>query len=252
MPSTRLFRLLLLLGVAFFALAQVSRGQFGGGSSSQPQVQPKPPVIAPPYKPIKPIPPGSVTSPPNVYFPVPSEREEMLLGKLDETVVLTFTDMPLVDVLAYLTETFGIAARLDVEALNAEGIAPDTPITFHAAVGTRPLRASLDQMLTPLLLAAVVTDGVLSVTTTPAARDRRTTRVYPVGDLTDFQQPETYEELVKLIQAGTGGPWQTTDGEGGTMSVSQTMRALVIRQDRHCHDEIVELLTSLRAARDVE
>ncbi|HLQ46981.1 MAG TPA: hypothetical protein VK137_19715, partial [Planctomycetaceae bacterium] len=112
-----------------------------------------------------------------------------------------------------------------------------------------PLRASLGQMLSPLALQAVVTDGVLCVTTTAKAHERRTTRVYPVGDLADFQQPETYEELVQIIRMGTGTPYLWEDA---TISVSHAVRALVIRQSRQVHDGIVELLTSLRAARDVE
>ncbi len=252
MPSTRRLHLLLLLSVAVFSLAQVSRGQFNSGGSSQPQVQAKPPVSTPPPKPIKPIPPGSVNSPPNVYFPVPSEREEKLLGKLDETVELSFTDTPLADVVFYLIDKFGIAILIDREKLNEEGIATDSPITFQAEVGSRPLRVSLEQMLTPLALDAVLTDGVLTVTTMDESRNRLITRVYPVGDLTDFQQPETHEELAQIIQEGTRGPWFVRDQEGGKISISHSVRALVIRQSRHCHDEIVELLKLLRAARDVE
>ncbi len=271
MPNSRSLRLLALFGVVVFAVFQISRGEtwitpgdvngikppaVSGAVETAPKKQPKPPVIMPPLKPIKFIAPGSVASPPNVYFPVPSEREVALLEKLEESIELNFTDTLLVDMLAYVSEYSEITLHLqkaEKEEMVAAGTDPDnTVVTYQIAEGKVPLRTALDQMLSPIGARTIVEDGVLIITSIDASEKRHVTRVYPVGDLTDSHQPETYAELVNVIRAGTGGAWEDQDEEGGRISMSRTLRALVIHQTRHTHDEIVELLTALRAARDVE
>ncbi len=136
-----------------------------------------------------------------------SPAERRIAASLSEQTEIGFTDSPLTDVVAFLSDYHNIPIIIDTEALNEEGIAPDQPVTRSLSGVT--LRSALKIMLQPLALAYVIEDEVMKITTLTKEKDKLQTRVYPVGDLVIQLQPP---------QGGGGGQQgggQQGGGQGG-------------------------------------
>jgi hypothetical protein len=206
----------------------------------------------------------AVTKPRPVYLPAPSPAAVQILEKFSERTELALAETPLADALAFLQERHQINIWLDQRALQNEGIDPSSPISLELSGVT--LRSALRLMLEPLALTTIVEDEVLKVTTRANAKEKIVTRIYPVGDLIEGQ--EDLGALQSAIHTATTG-WRTEYvappghyyapspavtsppspmSPPGTMSVVPRSASLVIKQSYAVHEEIVELLTNLRAA----
>ncbi len=184
--------------------------------------------------------------PPTEFFPPLTKSEEKILAELErQTAVLEFQETPLQDVLDFLQDHHGIEIQINVKALEDAAISSDTPVTFHSKSTT--LRSALRLMLGSLDLAFDVHDDVLQITTKEQGDALLYTRTYPVDDLVE---PSDYDSLIKAITTGVcGNTWNLVGGPGEIVAVKGA-KSLVVFQTHETHDKVLELLRSLRAARD--
>ncbi len=153
-----------------------------------------------------------------------------------------FTDTPLTDVAEWLSDRLEVQVWLDREAFTEEGIPTDMPVTlqFPAISGD----VLLSRLLKPRQMAYVIEHGLLVFTTASKEKERLVTKVYDVRDL--LARGLHPNDPIRGLETTTSGPWQTRDGEGGTITLfADTL--LVIRQTSHNHDEVAKFLTSLRS-----
>jgi hypothetical protein len=107
---------------------------------------------------------------------------------LEEETQVDFDQQPLSDVVEYLKAFHSqggperaIEIQLDRAALEAVGVATDTPVTKRLTGVT--LKSALRLLLKDLDLTYIIQDEVLLITTIDEAEQLLITKVYPVGDL---------------------------------------------------------------------
>lgn len=187
---------------------------------------------------------------PTPFLPAPGEAEQRILASLNEKTKTEFIDTPLTDAVQFLAMSAGISIIIDGVALDDEGIPTDEPINL-SLTGVS-LRSTLKIMLENIGLTWVIEDEVLKITSKTVAARKQLTRVYPVGDLADPVEQESWKELIATLQSGvTDAEWEDVDGTGGSVTSVRAAGALVIRQTRATHEKIGELLHSLREARQL-
>jgi hypothetical protein len=180
-----------------------------------------------------------------VYLPAPNNIEARIIAALSEKTDVSFAETSLADAVNFLRDFHQINILIDRAALQDEGIDPSTPVSLELSGVS--LRSALRLLLDPYGLTAFVDAEVLTITTKTRAQEKVVTRVYPVSDLAELA--EELEALQEAIQTATHKQWnRDDDARPGTMSIVPRSRSLVIRQQFAVHDEIVELLTNLRAA----
>jgi hypothetical protein len=182
----------------------------------------------------------------------PAER---LASALAATVELDFKETSLSDVAEFLEEKHDIKVHIDEKALADAGIVLDIPVTFQI-LGIS-LRSAMRLLLRPLDLTMFSKEDMLWITTKDVHDDYCEPRVYEVLDL--VVQPGAdpldtrrydFDSLIDLIQ-NTVRPdaWQATGGLGAIERLREAA-AIVISINPECQDDIVELLSMLRRARD--
>ncbi len=191
----------------------------------------------------------NVPEPSVEFLPVPSAAEQRVLDALARPVSLEFVEKPLAAVAASIDGMLDhqISIQLDNRALEDAGVGSDTPIT--RTVSNVTLKVGLKLLLDDLDLTYVVQDGVLLVTTVDVAEtpDRLSTRVYPVGDLVN----EVYDPLVGVIAASVQPSSWNRVGGNASIEPMATCKSLVIAQTLSGHENVLELLRALRAAKKV-
>ncbi len=182
------------------------------------------------------------------FLPAPSAAEKKLLAALEHPTEMDFHEAPLQDVVDYLSDLHQVPIKLDTKALEEAGIGTDTPATL--AIEGVSLRSGLAALLRPLDMTWVLRDEVLLLTTEEQASQWLLTRTYPVGDLVASADFSDVSDLCQAITS-TIRPDSWDEGGGpGSLSVVKASRSIVVSQTRVAHDELVELLRSLRVARD--
>jgi len=140
-------------------------------------------------------------------------RERKILQALDDETEAEFPGFPLTDVLETLKAKHEIEIVLDRRALEDEGINPDEPVDVNLRGVS--LRSALRIILHEHDLTYAVRDEVLMITTTTAAEELLTTRVYPVADLVIPIQSGGGGGLGGLGGGGLGGGGGGFGGGGG-------------------------------------
>ncbi len=187
---------------------------------------------------------AAAKSAPPEYFPAPSSIEQRILAALGEPTEMDMTQMPLQDAVDYLQDLHHIQIQLDGKSLQEAGIGSDTPVTRR--IKGIPLRSALRLMLEPMDLAFVVRDDVLLIMTKEKADVTMFTRIYPIGDLVEpGQEGSLVAAMTTTIMPSS---WDKVGGPG-QVAVVQSARSLAIAQTQAVHEEILELLRALRAAR---
>ncbi len=193
------------------------------------------------------------------FFPKPSEDEQSLQAALEKRGGFDFVQMPLSDAMAFIQDAHELQIQLDTRALEEAGVGSDTPINLKAE--GIPVRSALRLLLDDHDLSYIIREGLLLITTEDKAAMEFVTRTYPVGDLVPETPVESipgggrgkprtgYETLVEAITS-TIYPqsWQELGGAASIVPVPVS-RSLVISQTRDAHDEVLELLRSLRTAK---
>lgn len=182
---------------------------------------------------------GSVVSPTDAI-------EHALL----QPAAFDFDQVPLAEVVEFVRQKFEIEVVLDRVALEAVGVATDTPITKH--VRGISLRSGLNLALRDLDLTWVVQDEVLLITTIDEAEQLMTTKVYAVRDLAlppGGDGAEDYNSLIAaIVTTVTPTSWNGVGGPGSLQAVPNA-GAIVAAQTPAVHEELATLLQSLRDAR---
>jgi type II secretory pathway component GspD/PulD (secretin) len=150
-----------------------------------------------------------------------SERDREIERRMLAPVTLNFNDTPLKSVIDDLRAWQGINIYVDDNALQAEGISLDRPVTIK--LEQIPMRSALNLLLKGVHLTWAVRDDVLQITTPRNARGSLTTSTYQVADLVIPVQ-----DFGKFDAPGTqrtpGGPpvqQGTTPGPSPYLSVNQ-------------------------------
>ncbi len=210
--------------------------------------------------------------------------EEKIEQELEKPTRLEFIETPLQGVIDFLEKHHGIEIQIDRKALDDVGLAPSTlPITKN--LKGLSLRSALNLVLRDLDLTYLVADEVLLVTTPEEARQRLTTKVYPVDDLpARFSFPSEARQRAMRMWSGSGHPraggtgasalwapqpnaadtgaatladiitcvveresWETVGGPGSIVSGSVAgVRVLNVLQTYHVHRKIAAFLAEQR------
>jgi hypothetical protein len=184
---------------------------------------------------------------------------------LQEATSGNFHDVPLKDVIEFLSTLHNVSILLDIAGLEEEGIATDTPITINVEPFPAPeeneksetadgpakqnarndavvtLQQALDWITRRYALEWYVEEGIVHVTTREAEQEREISRSYFIRQF--LVDGFTESSLVETVQTMTSGVWMNIDGDGGTLALVGDV--LTIRQNWQTHREIELLLGRL-------
>ncbi len=176
-------------------------------------------------------------------FALDPPQHGVLRQKLNESISVTFKDVPLQSAVAQLTELSGADIRLDMAMLKAVGIREREPVSL--ALNDRPLRTVIELLLAKLKLTWILRDGVLWITSLEAAEDNLLGALYDVRDL--CRNVSESDALASAVQGQTSGTWEEIDGAGGQIAFPLPGTMLVV-QTEQMHGEILSLLEAYRQA----
>ncbi|HTM54998.1 MAG TPA: hypothetical protein VL175_13275 [Pirellulales bacterium] len=180
------------------------------------------------------------------FFPQPTGSEKKILEALAKPTTIDFVETSLSDVVDYLKDAHGIEIQLDKKALEDQGVGSDSQVTRKLA-GV-PLRSALRLILPELGMGFVIAHDVLLITTLEVEDAEAVTRTYPVGDLV---RADNYTALRNAITSTVRPDTWHQVGGPGQIEVLEESKSIVISQTQRAHDEVLELLRSLRAAKAV-
>ncbi len=189
--------------------------------------------------------------------PVPlneSANQQRIRQILENSVEVSFSDVPLETAVRSLARQHDIPIILDRHALDDSGIPPDQSISLEISGVT--LKAALNLMLRSVELESIVTDDVLLITTPEQAEAELQWVLYPVNDFV-YRGLETDESpraldftpIVNTLTA-TIAPesWDDVGGAGSIQPFPQRA-ALIVHQTSPVHDEIQRLVEDIRGQR---
>lgn len=204
----------------------------------------------------------SIKLPKSSLAPLPDEltrpigiapKNRPILEKLQtRRISLDVRDVPLSDVLANVRDQVGFNVLLDRPALEEEGITPNTPISVSLI--DVPLATGLARILDQYNLTYTVKHGVLMITSKLTADNELINQVYPVADLvwtpdSTNKEPIDYDTLIELLeQTVAPNSWSSVGGPATIRPFSGNL-SLAINQTQAVHEEIVNVLDSLRQVR---
>jgi len=185
----------------------------------------------------------------------PTENAEAyvkLQAKLNEPTEAEFIEAPLSDIVDFFRGKHSLAIHLDRPALEAAGVASDSPLTLNLKDMT--LRSALRLVLRPLNLSYLICDEVVLITTRDEAYSAGMSQTYVFG-VHDFVDAEDHDErslqatsLIKtLLGALRSQLW--VDAED-SITCLERPSLLVIKAPFDIQQQTDELLQSLRAIRD--
>lgn len=178
------------------------------------------------------------------FFPAQSKAEETILAALAKPTTMDFQSTPLEKAVAYLKDLHEIEIQLDNKALEDSGANAATPV--DGKLSGLSLRSALRLVIGRHDLTSIIKDEVLLITTKEVAEAELVTRTYPCADLADDGD---YDRLVDAITKTVKPQSWDEVGGPGSISVVESCGSLVISQTQDMHDEILQLLRALRAAR---
>ena len=107
-----------------------------------------------------------------------------------------------------------------------------------------PLGICLKKILEPYLLACVVDEGVLVVTTQQRVATMTSISLYDITGVSKISNLDPASGVVSVLSRSTHGTWQEEDGEGGTATLISS-KHLAVRQTQQFHAEIALLIDDL-------
>jgi hypothetical protein len=143
--------------------------------------------------------------------------------------------------------------QLNKAALEEEGVALDTPVSFSAH--NLPLRSALKIVLSQYNLTYRYDDESIGITSLLEAYNHLETRLYVVNDLLsgDAAEREIYAaELREIIEQSVAPTTWCSVGGWAEVAVLVRQGTMLIRQTQAQHDEVESLLENLRAGKDPE
>jgi hypothetical protein len=177
-----------------------------------------------------------------------ADTNESIRAALASPTQMEFTEMPLLDGVAYLKDFHQIEIQMDEPALQAAGVGKDTPVTRN--LSGLPLSSSLKLLLEPLGLTYLVRDGVLMITTEAAASKHLELKVY---DVTKSIGPEVKAAEIAVVLASLDQPQMASQlpaapgaVAGPAVRVVPFRNLLIVRASQREHEEIAELFGELK------
>ncbi len=158
---------------------------------------------------------------------------------LSSSTDFEFVDVPLKDMVEFISQLHNIQVLVDREALKEEGIQPDEPITL--TLSQVSLKSGLRVMMEPLGLEYLIQNEVLMITTRIRADETMDTRVYNLRALSGMDGQELSQIIEESIRSS---PWEEIDGEGGVIHTLEG--CLVVTQSQRVHEDIRSLLAQLQ------
>lgn len=166
---------------------------------------------------------------------------------------LEFVETPLNSIANVISEEYGIPIQFNASALEAEAQSPDTEISIH--ISNVSLRSALDLMFQNISdLTYLVDHEVLLITTTDDAQMRLEVRVYRVDDLISpelgdalLATDEDYRGLIDIVVSNIDRESWAKNGRGSGEIKPFSPGMLVVCQTRRVHENLGELLTTLRS-----
>lgn len=180
-----------------------------------------------------------------------------ILRVLDAPTEIQCKQMPLSKVIEKFRSAHHLEIQLDHKAFEEARVTLDTPVTFEVQGAT--VRQAMNLILRPIELTWVIRDGALRITTVSQAESLEETVIYPVEDLllppAELRVPgrqyvPDYDSLIELMTS-TIDPttWQEGTGPG---PVHRFPGALILRQTQPVLEDVADLLSELRIARDAQ
>ncbi len=184
---------------------------------------------------------------------------EAIQAALDKPFTAVFEDVALKEAIAFVSDAMRIPIVIDTIACDDFGIDTGTPI--NANFKELPLRFALARVLNQLELTYTIRDEVLYITTPEADESQLLIGLYPVRDLVRIAAAPTndpsgmssdFDSLIETISS-TIAP-DSWDEVGGPSAIEALPRVptLVVSQTQAQHEEISDLLATLRAAKKLE
>jgi hypothetical protein len=186
-----------------------------------------------------------------------SAAEQKIREALQQTTEIAFNDTQLGDVVEFLEKRHEINIELDTEALAADGKGSETPITKSLREVT--LHKALRLILDGQGLTYLVKNDVMLITTKAAASqpENQMVRLYQVHDLVvapndpTASQPD-FDSLIELLTSCIRqNDWADNGGTIGMVKQFQGpgVIAIFVTHDDRGHEEVEQMLKSLRAAK---
>lgn len=175
---------------------------------------------------------------------------QRIQAALEQRIDVDFEDASLSEVMRHIATTQGINVVLDSNGLTEVGLTMKSPINLR--VNNVRLSTVLDLMLEPLNLGYVAQDEVLKITSRERLGGPMITRVYSVSDLVQGRQhidenaPAELERLSLLVQETIDPDGWSHVGGRGYCQVHEGTDSLVIRHSQGVHQEIADLLDTMR------
>ena len=180
--------------------------------------------------------------------------EARIAKALKTTARFDFQQTPIELVASALSREHKIPILIDRTALDDVGLSLDTPVTLQ--VDDIRLSSALNLALKPLELTWDIRDEAVMITTPEEAETYLHPRVYPVADLVAISNPfllpaSDYDTLIEMISCQVK-PDTWSEGNNLDIAALPHLGVVVISQNREAHEEIDQLLSNLRAARQEE
>lgn len=189
-----------------------------------------------------------------IASPIAQAADQQIRANLRQRLTLNYREQPLAETAYELGEYLGINIRFDTHVLGDAGIdASSTPITIHLEGVSA--EAALTGMLTPHGLDWAIVDETILITTKEQSESLAYPRIYLVRDLVALNENPDMDDADPLIELITGtlhtSTWSELGGPG-TIDYFANAGALVVTQTRAVHDELDQLLSTLRKARGLQ
>ncbi|MFO0944460.1 MAG: hypothetical protein U1D30_00715 [Planctomycetota bacterium] len=183
-----------------------------------------------------------------------NEANAVVERALDKPISFEFKNTPLADAIEFIRDAAGINVVLDALAFDDVGVTLESPISMK--LSNVALRSALRIMLSPLGLDTIVQDEALVITSKQHVHDRIEVVLYPVADLVILRNHSGEyaafsEELARTIREALNLPRGMKKAAQGTIRFDPLTASLVVCQAVKLHEEISELLESLRQAKNV-
>jgi len=174
-----------------------------------------------------------------------TEKEIALLKALNSTLSIDFKELQFKEVIEYLSDKTGLAIIVDDASLKEAMVDYADLVTLKVKKVT--VRTILKKVLADRGLAYILKDGTVQVVTAQRARETMVVRSYPIDDLVgggnQLYGPfvnrsimlSNVQSLIQTIQNAMDPSLWNTNGGPGSITFSETSRALIIRAPAEMH-----------------
>ena len=180
---------------------------------------------------------------PASFLPKVQSAQERLIYKAFAMPLITpldFVEAPLNEVLATISEDYGISILFDKFALDSLAISEEAEVTIK--LRDLPLKSALNLLLTEVEdLTYIVRDDVLWITSNDEANQYLETRIYDVEEF-NIDVEDLTDTLIKSIGRNS---WEQNGTGDGTISPIKA-NLIAISQTQAVHADIAAFLTELQ------